>query len=160
MPSTGRRIVRVGFFQAISTKLAGGEAIDSAYIATEGMLLFEERGVLDPLDSYIASNKATIDAFYNDVDAHVLADFRTLDALKGSTYFIPIGYNVMSMWINVPLFKEFGVKIPSPGWTWDDFMSAAPRSPTRPTGTGLPSTAPFPGLSPTSTRGRSLPVAR
>ena len=37
----------VGFFQAISTKLAGGEAIDSAYIATEGMLLFEERGVLE-----------------------------------------------------------------------------------------------------------------
>ena len=135
----------VGFFQAISTKLAGGEAIDSAYIATEGMLLFEERGVLDPLDSYIAGSKATIDAFYSDVDAHVLADFRTLDALKGSTYFIPIGYNVMSMWINRPLFKEFGVAEPSPDWSWDDFLKAATKIADAPNRYGFAINSPLPG---------------
>jgi ABC-type glycerol-3-phosphate transport system substrate-binding protein len=135
----------VGFFQAISTKLAGGEAIDSAYIATEGMLLFEERGVLDPLDSYIAGSKATIDAFYSDVDPHVLADFRTLDALNGHTFFIPIGYNVMSMWINRALFKEFGVAIPNPDWTWDEFLAAATKIADAPNRYGFAINTPVPG---------------
>jgi len=135
----------VPFFQAISTKLAGGEAIDSAYIATEGMLLFEERGALDPLDSYIAGNKSTVDSYYRDVDSHVLADFRTLDALKGHTYFIPIGYNVMSMWISRALFKEFGVAVPSPGWTWDDFMKAASKIADAPNRYGFAINSPLPG---------------
>ena len=47
----------VGTFQILSTRIAGGEPLDSAYIATEGMLLFEEQGVLDPLDSFIASDR-------------------------------------------------------------------------------------------------------
>ena len=31
----------------------------------------------------------------------------------------------MSMWINRPLFKQFGVPEPSPDWTWDDFEKVA-----------------------------------
>jgi multiple sugar transport system substrate-binding protein len=135
----------VGFFQAISTKLAGGEAIDSAYIATEGMLLFEERGALDPLDSYMAADTAALKAFYSDVDTHMLANFRALDDLKGHTYFIPIGYNVMSMWINRPMFKEFGVAVPSPDWTWDDFEKAAAKIASAPNRYGFAINTPVPG---------------
>jgi ABC-type glycerol-3-phosphate transport system substrate-binding protein len=135
----------VPFFQAISTKLAGGEAIDSAYIATEGMLLFEERGALDPLDSYITGDKATIDSFYSDVNPHLLSDFKTLDDINGHTYFIPIGYNVMSMWINRPLFKEFGVAEPSPDWSWDDFLKAATKIADAPNRYGFAINSPLPG---------------
>jgi multiple sugar transport system substrate-binding protein len=115
----------VAVFQEISTRLAGGEPMDSAYIATEGMLLFEERGVIEPLDSYIASDKAAVDAFYQDVNPQLLANFRTLDTLKGHTYFIPIGYNVMSIWYSKALFKKYNVPTPAPGWTWADFEAAA-----------------------------------
>ena len=96
----------VAVFQEVSTRLAGGEAIDSAYIATEGMQLFEKRGVLEPLNSYIATDQPEVNSFYADVSPNMLANFRQLDNLKGHTYFIPIGYNVMSMWYNRKLFKS------------------------------------------------------
>ena len=80
----------VSVFQEISTRLAGGQPMDSAYIATEGMLLFEKRGVLEPLDSYIASDKAAVNSFYKDIDANMLANFRKLDDINGHTYFLPI----------------------------------------------------------------------
>ena len=58
----------VAVFQEISTRLAGGEPMDSAYIATEGMLLFEKRGVLEPLDPYIATDQPAISKFYADAN--------------------------------------------------------------------------------------------
>jgi len=115
----------VSVFQEVSTRLAGGEPIDSAYIATEGMQLFEKRGVLEPLDSYIATDQSAVNKFYADVSPQMLANFRQLDDLNGHTYFIPIGYNVMSMWYHRPLFKQLGLPEPQAGWTWDDFEKAA-----------------------------------
>jgi multiple sugar transport system substrate-binding protein len=115
----------VAVFQEVSTRLAGGEAIDSAYIATEGMQLFEKRNVLEPLDSYISTDQPAVNNFYKDVNPQLLANFRQLDNLDGHTYFIPIGYNVMSMWYNRPLFKQLSIAEPVPGWTWDDFEKAA-----------------------------------
>jgi multiple sugar transport system substrate-binding protein len=135
----------VGLFQSVSTRLAGGQPLDTAYIATEGMLLFETRGALDPLDSYMASDKATVNAFYRDLDPHMLADFRLLDNIHGHTYFLPIGYNVMSMWINRPVFKDNNVPIPSPGWTWDDFLKAATKIASPPNRYGFAIGAPIPG---------------
>lgn len=115
----------VAVFQEVSTRLAGGEAIDSAYIATEGMQLFEKRGVLEPLNSYIATDKSEVNSFYADVSPNMLANFRQLDDLNGNTYFIPIGYNVMSMWYNRKLFKSLGIAEPAPDWSWADFEKAA-----------------------------------
>jgi multiple sugar transport system substrate-binding protein len=114
----------VSVFQEVSTRLAGGQPIDSAYIATEGMLLFEKKGVLEPLDSYIASDKTAVNGFYADVNSTLLANFRQLDDLNGHTYFIPIGYNVMSIWYNRKLFSTLGLPAPTPGWTWDEFETA------------------------------------
>jgi multiple sugar transport system substrate-binding protein len=114
----------VSVFQEISTRLAGGEPMDSAYIATEGMLLFEQRGVLDPLDPYIASDQSAVNEFYADISPNMLANFRKLDNINGHTYFLPIGYNVMSIWYNRQVFSSLGIPAPGAGWTWDDFQSA------------------------------------
>src|ERR1700722_16850580 len=54
----------VAVFQAISTRLAGGQPVDTANIATEGMLLFEERGALEALDRYLAQDQPAINSFY------------------------------------------------------------------------------------------------
>jgi multiple sugar transport system substrate-binding protein len=112
-------------FQTISTRIAGGEPVDSAYIATEGMLLFELQDLLVPLNSYISTDQNTMSAFYKDLNPQMLANFRALDNINGRTYFIPIGYNVMSIWYNRALFKQFKLPEPAPGWTWDDFEKAA-----------------------------------
>jgi len=135
----------VSVFQEVSTRLAGGEAIDSAYIATEGMQLFEKRGVLEPLDSYIATDQPAVNNFYKDVSPNMLANFRRLDDLNGKTYFIPIGYNVMSMWYNRSLFKQLGIADPQPGWTWDDFEKAATKLASKSGRLGFAIGAPTPG---------------
>jgi multiple sugar transport system substrate-binding protein len=115
----------VSVFQEISTRLAGGEPIDTANIATEGMLLFAERGVLEPLDSYIAADQALMNSFYSDINAPMLEGFRKLDNLHGHTYYVPYVYNVMSIWYNRGLFSKHKLPDPAPGWTWDDFEKAA-----------------------------------
>ncbi len=135
----------VAVFQEVSTRLAGGEAIDSAYIATEGMQLFEKRSVLEPLDSYIATDKADVSSFYSDVSPQMLASFRQLDNLNGKTYFIPIGYNVMSMWYNRKLFKDLGITEPAPDWTWSDFEKAAVKLASTSGRLGFAIGAPVPG---------------
>src|SRR6185437_3356883 len=135
----------VAVFQEVSTRLAGGEAIDSAYIATEGMQLFERRAVLEPLDSYIATDKREVNSFYGDVSPQMLANFRQLDNLGGKTYFIPIGYNVMSMWYNRKLFKEVGIADPAPDWTWSDFEKVAVKLASTPGRLGYAIGTPVPG---------------
>ncbi len=136
----------VSVFQEVSTRLAGGQPIDSAYIATEGMRLFEEKNVLEPLDSYIATDKAAVNNFYADVNPTLLANFRKLDDIGGHTYFIPIGYNVMSIWYNRKLFSSLGLKEPAPGWTWDDFQTACSKiAGSSPNRLGFAIGAPAPG---------------
>ena len=103
------------------------------------------RGALDPLDSYIAKDKAVIANFYDDVDPHFLSLINSLENLKGHTYFIPVAYNVMSMWINRPLFKQYGVAEPSPDWTWDDFEKAAAKIASAPNRYGYAINTPVPG---------------
>jgi multiple sugar transport system substrate-binding protein len=135
----------VSVFQEISTRLAGGEPMDSANIATEGMLLFEEQGLLEPLDSYIAADQSFVNSFYGDVNSQMLSNFRTLDNLRGSTYFIPYVFNVMSIWYNPALFKAKGLPEPAPGWTWDDFEKAASDIASAPSRYGYAITTPVPG---------------
>ena len=135
----------VSIFQLLSTRIAGGQPLDSAYIATEGMLLFEEQKLLTPLNSYVAKEKAAMNNFYKDVNPHLLSDFQNLDNIKGNTYFLPIGYNVMSMWYNRKLFKQLNVKEPAPDWTWDDFASAASKIAKPPNRYGFAIGTPVPG---------------
>ena len=114
----------VAVFQEISTRLAGGEPMDSAYIATD---------------------QPAINKFYADVEPNMLANFRKLDNINGHTYFIPIGYNVMSMWYNRSVFKTVGLPEPTPGWTWDDFERAAAKITSGSSRLGFAIGAPVPG---------------
>lgn len=135
----------VSVFQEISTRLAGGQPMDSANIATEGMLLFAKQGLLEPLDSYIAQDQSFMTGFYGDVDQQMLAAFRQLDNVGGKTYFVPYVYNVMSMWYNPALFKAHNLPLPAAGWTWDDFEKAAVTIASAPSRYGYAIGTPVPG---------------
>jgi multiple sugar transport system substrate-binding protein len=115
----------VDFFEQIETRLIAGVAIDTMNLATEGFRLFASKGVLAPLDSYIAGDKATINAFYADMNQRTLSQFRQHAQIDGHTYFIPWGYNTMGIWYNRKTFQNGKVSEPSPDWTWDDFLAAA-----------------------------------
>jgi multiple sugar transport system substrate-binding protein len=115
----------VEFFQQIEIRLAAGTAIDTMNLATEGFRLFASKGVLAPLDSYIAKDKAAVNHFYADMNQRTLSQFRQHSNIDGKTYFIPWGYNTMGIWYNRATFKARKVPEPTPDWTWDDFQSAA-----------------------------------
>jgi multiple sugar transport system substrate-binding protein len=115
----------VTVFQQLSTRIASGAPLDSAYIPTEGMLLFESKGILEPLNSYMTRDSATVNQFVSDVDPALWSKFKALDDIHGNTYVLPIGYNVGTIWYNRNVFKEFNVAEPSPDWTWEEFEAAA-----------------------------------
>jgi multiple sugar transport system substrate-binding protein len=94
-------------------------------LATEGFRLFASKGVLEPLDNYIAKDKTEVNDFYSDMNPRTLAQFRQHSNVNGYTYFIPWGYNTMGIWYNRKTFQAGKVPEPSPDWTWDDFLEAA-----------------------------------
>jgi multiple sugar transport system substrate-binding protein len=115
----------VDFFEQIETRLIAGVEIDTMNLATEGFRLFASKGVLAPLDSFVAQDKAVVSSFYADMNQRTLAQFRQHAQIDGHTYYIPRGYNTMGIWYNRTTFKNGKVKDPSPDWTWDDFLAAA-----------------------------------
>jgi multiple sugar transport system substrate-binding protein len=115
----------VDFFEQIETRLIAGVEIDTMNLATEGFRLFASKGVLAPLNKYIAKDASTVNAFYADMNQRTLAQFRQHAQIDGHTYYIPWGYNTMGIWYNRATFKAGNVAEPSPDWTWDDFLAAA-----------------------------------
>ena len=103
----------VDFFEQIETRLIAGVEIDTMNLATEGFRLFASKGVLAPLDSYIAQDKATINSFYADMTS-TLSQFRQHAQIDGHTYYVPWGYNTMGIWYNRTTFKNGNVPEPSP----------------------------------------------
>ena len=116
----------VGLFQSVSTRLAGGLPLDSAYIATEGCC---SRSVACSTRwTATLPRPVRLDAYYNDLDPHMLANFRQLDDLKGQPTFSDRLQRHVDL-DQPPAFQGVRVPEPSPDWTWDDFLKAATGSP-------------------------------
>jgi len=99
-------------------RIAGGEALDLIYMASEVMPLFAYRKVIQPLDPFIEGDPETSKEIEEDFQ-HEWWDVFTY---KGRRMGHPLGGNVMLMWWNPKIFRELGVKEPWDGWTWDDFL--------------------------------------
>lgn len=112
------------FANTISTQLAGGKKYDIIDVATEGQLLMSSKGVLAPLDDFIAKDKAIVDAYYAGIDPHLREWTKKFGSPDGKTYFIPGGYNSMVLYCNTEVFAKAGVELPSSDWTWDEFKAA------------------------------------
>lgn len=113
------------FANTVSTQIAGGKIPDIVDVATEGQQLFSSKGLLEPLDSYIAKDKKVTDAFYAGIDPHLKEWTTKYGSPDGKTYFIPGGYNTVVMYCNTEVFSKAGVDLPAPDWSWDEFETAA-----------------------------------
>lgn len=114
-----------GFFDAVSTRIAGGQVPDVMRVATEGQRLFASRGLVEPLDAYIERDAAELEDFFADVHPNLVEWTRTLSSTDGQTYYLPHGFNTMCLWYSTELFQQAGVEEPTDEWTWDDFLAAA-----------------------------------
>lgn len=115
---------QAGYASAIATRIAGGEDLDLVLLATEGLQLFGSKGLLEPLDGYMADNAEFVDAYWADVDPNLRTWNSELASSDGSTYAIPGGYNTMGLYCNEEIFDAAGVTLPEADWTWDEFRAA------------------------------------
>jgi multiple sugar transport system substrate-binding protein len=112
------------FFNKLSTQIAGGQVPDVIQVATEGQRLFASKGLLSPIDDYIAKDKSIIDEYYADLDPNLIKWNQKYASPGGKTYYLPGEFNTMSLWCNNELFAKAGVALPAGQWTWDEFHTA------------------------------------
>lgn len=102
------------------TKVIGQFASSSQYdiygTAIETFQTFAARGLMEPIDDFVAANPN-----YSDFAPALF------DACKyqGKTYFVPTSWNNIMVNYNRDLFDKAGQAYPKAGWSWDDFRAAA-----------------------------------
>jgi multiple sugar transport system substrate-binding protein len=113
-----------GFFDAISTQIAGGNVPDVVQVATEGQRLFASRGLCEPINDLIERDKAELADYYEDVSPKLFEwDKKYNTTADGSTYYLPSDFNTMGVWYNTDVLKAAGVDEPTDDWTWDDLSA-------------------------------------
>ena len=105
----------------IKLRVASGLPVDIIAIAIEGAQETIAQDILLPMDDVINADPE-LQAIVDEVEP-VLHD-----ALKGpddTTYYFTREWNNMIIHYNPVMFEEAGLDIPSPAWTWEDFLETA-----------------------------------
>jgi multiple sugar transport system substrate-binding protein len=113
-------------------QMAGGRHFDVLEAAVNIQRLFISKNVIQPLDQYIARDKAELAAYFADENPKFLQWNKTLISRGGSTYYLPGDYNAYCAWVNTKMFADAGVRIPDNNWTWDELMAAGAKICTSP----------------------------
>jgi multiple sugar transport system substrate-binding protein len=105
------------YWTKVTTMAAGGQLPDVMQQDYSRIAEWQKRGLLEPLDSYVANK--TLDL--SDVAKPIIDSGR----LDGKLYAVSLGSNSYSMMLDVDAFKKAGVPLPAQDWTWDDFEKIA-----------------------------------
>mgnify|MGYP003815451297 CR=1 FL=1 len=103
----------------LQTMIAGGDQLDVAIMASEGIQMFVRMGIPAPIDDYIAANPDTAKAIQDDVSD----DLEKAFIFDGKTYSFPFSFNNVFMHFNMDRLKEAGVEVPKGNWTKDDLLA-------------------------------------
>lgn len=114
-----------GFFDAISTQIAGGKTPDVVQVATEGQRLFASRDLCEPINDLIERDKAELAEYFADVSPKLIEWDKTYNTTPdGSRFYLPGDFNTMGLWYNSEVFSANGVEAPTDSWTWDQLLAA------------------------------------
>ena len=102
----------------IMSQFTAGVAPDVLFIGSQQVVEYHPRGVLEPLDAYIARDRVDLKAFYPEtLDLYAVGDVR---------YGLPRDIApIACVFYNKDLFRARGVPFPADDWNWDDLLSAA-----------------------------------
>jgi multiple sugar transport system substrate-binding protein len=113
------------YADTVAVQLAGGAKYDVLNLATEGALLFADKGVVLALDDLIARDQEEMDIALADTHPRLVEFGKKYGPQDGKTYYIPSGgMNCMAAWVNKDVFAKAGLELPTDDWTWDDFLAA------------------------------------
>jgi multiple sugar transport system substrate-binding protein len=107
------------YFQKLQTMIVSGTPPDVSYMHSANAPTFAAEGALAPLDAYVRRDKGALDGLLpNAVDS-----YRWKEALVG----VPDVATSLVMYVNRSLFERTGTPLPSPTWTWADYLTTAQR---------------------------------
>ncbi|MBC7264294.1 MAG: ABC transporter substrate-binding protein [Chloroflexi bacterium] len=124
------------YWAAMSTMVAAGQEPDIYYMDIFQFLFYATKGVLVPLDEYMAKDGVKKEDF--------VPTLINAFTYQGKVYGIPKDFNTLGLFYNKKYFAEAGLEAPTDDWTWDD-MKAAARALSKPDkgiyGLGVPADA-------------------
>ena len=98
-------------------QLAAGTAPDVFQIGDGDVAKYVNKGVVEPLDEYIAKDKFDTSVFYEGI--------YKIGQVNGKTYMLTKDYSPLVLYYNQALFDKANVPYPKDGWTWQEFLDTA-----------------------------------
>jgi multiple sugar transport system substrate-binding protein len=113
--------VTASYYTKIDTDGVAKTLPDVWYVRTFDTY-FAYKGWTEPLNSYIAKDPSFgYKSFWPALQYQIKYD--------GNVYTLPENISCMVMYVNKTMFEKAGVPVPSPDWTWDDFLTTAAKFP-------------------------------
>lgn len=84
--------------------------------------IYAARGVLEPLDDYLAASSVL---YEEDFFPQVLDVFRSDELPNRALGALPQNISSLAVYYNTEMFDSAGIERPVDGWTWDDFTTVA-----------------------------------
>lgn len=107
------------YITKLLTQSAGGFLPDVLFMGVDEALQFYPRGLLEPLDAYMAADK---DFHLEDYYSQSLEPFH----FKGKLYVLPRDFGTISVvYYNQDLFRQAGLAFPTDDWNWNRFLADA-----------------------------------
>ncbi|TQR47103.1 ABC transporter substrate-binding protein [Paenibacillus popilliae] len=107
-----------GYGTKLTTSLAAGNAPDVFLIGEGDFYKYVDKGVIEPLDSYLAEDKSFDTGLFQQ-------DLLNMGRIHDKLYYLPKDFNPLSLWYNKAMFDEAKMEYPNENWTWNDLMATA-----------------------------------
>jgi len=107
------------YITKIQTMIGGGDDLDCAILAIEGVSKFYELGIAEPIDDWIAENPEISQAILDDTSPSFQEVFKDSE---GKTYAFPFSYNNVVMHFNTERLKEANLELPQEDWDTEEFL--------------------------------------
>ena len=106
------------FCTKIQTMIGGGDELDLAAVATEGLPKFYDMGILEPIDDWIEANQDVAKSILDETSPAFQEVFKN----DGKTYAFPFSFNNVVMHFNTNRLEEAGLELPAGDWDKDEFL--------------------------------------
>ncbi|MDO4273509.1 MAG: sugar ABC transporter substrate-binding protein [Eubacteriales bacterium] len=102
----------------IQTMVGGGEDLDCAILAIEGVSKFIGMDIAAPIDDWIEANPELAENVINDTNPEHQKVFQK----DGKTYALPFSFNNVLMHFNTDRLEEAGLELPPADWDKEMFL--------------------------------------
>lgn len=109
------------YFGKVITMIASGQSIDLVEVGTEGLQIFANKAIIQPLDPFVQADQREMYEYFSDVAPQLVE----VMLHKGQLYMLPWLQGAALIFYNKQLFAQAGLALPTDDWSVDEFLSSA-----------------------------------